>query len=251
MPRTNSATWRVLNGLLERLEESFQKAAAIHVGCHHTNCLLWLPFVAWVKSDFNERIVRKTTEDIIGSMLEEVARLTSMIDTLLTISQADSGTIRLNRTVFPVMELVRSQWRWSVFSPKKQNILVIGEGAPLVSADRGFLRMAVINLLDNAVKYSPPSTAIHVELHLVKGEAPNSRQVNLAVKMKVREFHPRGRAKCSIASIGLMNQRARETGGAGLGLAIAKWSVEAHGGTIVLDSHPGSGSEFSIRLPLA
>ena len=65
---------------------------------------------------------------------------------------------------------------------KKQSIVVTGEGALLVSADRGFLRMAVINLLDNAVKYSPPSTAIHVLLELMNGQALHSRQLNLAIR---------------------------------------------------------------------
>jgi heavy metal sensor kinase len=244
---------RVLNGLLERLEESFQKLQRFTSDVSHE---LRTP-LASIRSvgevGLQQTHSAEEYNDIIGSMLEEVARLTSMTDTLFTLSQADSGTIRLNRTVFPVMELVEESVAvvGVLAEEKKQNILVIGEGAPLVSADRGFLRMAVINLLDNAVKYSPPSTAIHVELHLVKGEAPNSRQVNLAIKDEGPGIPPEEASQVFDRFYRIDESRARETGGAGLGLAIAKWSVEAHGGTILLDSHPGSGSEFSIRLPLA
>lgn len=148
---------RVLNGLLERLEESFQKLHRFSSDVSHE---LRTP-LATIRSvgevGLQQTHSAEEYKDIIGSMLEEVARLTSMIDTLLTISQADSGGVQLNRTIFPIMDVVQESVGvvGVLAEEKKQSIVVKGEVALTVSADRGFLRMAVVNLLDNAVKYSP------------------------------------------------------------------------------------------------
>lgn len=242
---------RVLNGLLERLEDSFQQLRRFTSDVSHE---LRTP-LASIRSvgevGLQQDHGAEEYKDIIGSMLEEVARLTSMIDTLLTISQADSGAIRLNRTVFPIMDLVEESVAvvGILAEEKKQSILVRGEDA-LVSADRGFLRMAVINLLDNAVKYSPPSTGIQVGLELGDREAPG-RQLNLSIRDQGPGIPPGEASRVFDRFYRVDESRARDTGGAGLGLAIAKWSIEAHGGKILLESTPGEGSVFRIRLPLA
>ncbi len=239
---------RVLNGLLGRLEEAFQKLQRFTSDVSHE---LRTPLTA-MRSVGEVGLQHHHSDaeykDIIGSMLEEVARLTSMIDTLLTISHADSGSVALNRTVFPIMELVEESVGvvGVLAEDKKQTISIAGDNALSVSADRGFLRMAIINLLDNAVKYSPAGSAIHVRLEPSKEER--------TVKLEIADEGP----GIPISEAGrvfdrfyrLDEGRTREEGGAGLGLAIAKWSVEAHGGEILLDSEPGKGSAFTIRLPL-
>ena len=243
----------VLNDLLKRLEESFQKLQRFTSDVSHELRTPLASMRSVGEVGLQQEHSGEEYRDIIGSMLEEVARLTSMIDTLLTISQADSGAVRLNRTVFPIMDLVEESVAVvSVLAEeKKQTIVVGGDDALLVSADRGFLRMAVINLLDNAVKYSFPDTAIHVRVELLNGEAGKSRQLNLAIKDEGPGIPPAEARRVFDRFYRLDESRARDTGGAGLGLAIAKWSIEAHGGSILLESVPGNGAVFSIRLPLA
>lgn len=244
---------QVLNGMLERLEESFQKLQRFTSDVSHE---LHTP-LASIRSVGEvglqqEHSVEKY-QDIIGSMLEEVTRLTSMIDTLLTINQADSGSIRLNRVVFPIMDVIEESVGvvGVLAEDKSQRIVVQGEDGLLVSADRSLLRMAVINLLDNAVKYSPPSTEIQVRLELLNGVSPHSRQLNLAIRDEGPGIPPADAKRVFDRFYRPDESRARDTGGAGLGLAIAKWSIEAHGGNILLESVPGHGAAFSIRLPLA
>jgi heavy metal sensor kinase len=243
----------VLNGLLERLEESFQKLQRFTSDVSHELRTPLSSIRSVGEVGLQQEHTAEEYKDIIGSMLEEVARLTSMIDTLLTISQADSGSILLNRTVFPIMDLIDESVAvvGVLAEEKKQSIVVSGEAELLVSANRGFLRMAVINLLDNAVKYSPPSTSIHVQLNRVNGESLSSGHLNLAIEDEGPGIPPAEASRVFERFYRLDESRARETGGAGLGLAIAKWSIEAHGGRILLDSYPGKGSAFNIRLPVA
>ena len=244
----------VLNGLLERLEESFHKLRRFTSDASHE---LRTP-LASIRSvgevGLQQRHAPEEYKDIIGSMLEEVSRLSSMIDTLLTISQADSGAIRLNRTVFPIKELVDESVALVgvLADEKRQKVLVDGENQLLVSADRAFLRMAVINLLDNAVKYSPAETDIHIRLAPWNGTDPQSRrQVDVCIRDQGPGISPAEASRVFDRFYRVDESRTRETGGAGLGLAIAKWSIEAHGGKILLDSAPGQGAAFHIRLPLA
>jgi heavy metal sensor kinase len=243
----------VLNGLLERLEESFQKLRRFTSDVSHELRTPLASMRSVGEVGLQQKHSGEEYKDIIGSMLEEVARLTSMIDTLLTISQADSGTLRLNRTVFPIMDLVEESVAvvGVLAEEKKQSIVVSGEDALQVFADRGFLRMAVVNLLDNAVKYSPPGTAIQIRLQPVNGEAPHPRQFNLAIRDEGPGIPPSEASRVFDRFYRLDESRTRDSGGAGLGLAIAKWSIEAHGGKILLESVPGNGAAFSIRLPLA
>jgi heavy metal sensor kinase len=244
---------RVLNGLLARLGESFEKLQHFTSDVSHE---LRTPLAAMRsvgEVGLQEDHSTEKYRDIIGSMLEEVARLTAMIDTLLTIAHADSGVIQLHRSVFPVMDLVQeSVGVVSVLAEdKKQTISVVGDSEISVSADRSFLRMAVINLLDNAVKYSPAGGAIRMSLTSMEGRDNQASQVELAIADEGPGI-PEEKASLVFDRFYRVDEgRTRDAGGAGLGLAIAKWAVEVHGGTITLTPRQPNGSIFSIHLPIA
>jgi heavy metal sensor kinase len=243
---------RVLNGLLARLEESFEKLQHFTSDVSHE---LRTPLAA-VRSvgevGLQEDHSTEKYRDIIGSMLEEVARLTSMIDTLLVIAHADSGAIELHRTVFPIMNLVQESVGvvGVLAEDKKQTISVSGENQISVFADRSFLRMAVINLLDNAVKYSPAGSVIRLSLSDNKNVSHQPQLVELALEDEGPGIPEEKAARVFDRFYRVDEGRTRDAGGAGLGLAIAKWAVEAHGGTINLKPRLPNGSVFSIRLPI-
>jgi heavy metal sensor kinase len=244
---------RVLNGLLGRLGESFEKLQHFTSDVSHE---LRTPLAAirsvgevGLQEDHNAEKYR----DILGSMLEEVARLTAMIDTLLTIAHADSGEVKLHRTVCDLNELVQESVAvvGVLAEDKKQTILVAGVSLLSVSADRNFLRMAVINLLDNAVKYSPAGSTIR--LHLSDGDSISEKPqfVELAIEDEGPGI-PEDKATRVFDRFYRVDEgRTRDAGGAGLGLAITKWAVEAHGGTIRLQPRLPNGSVFCIELPIA
>jgi len=118
-----------------------------------------------------------------------------------------------------------------------------------VEADRGFLRMALMNLLDNAVKYSPLSSEIRVCWKMAANELDGLAMIELSVEDQGPGIEESERQNVFRRFYRVDMARNREAGGAGLGLAIAKWAVEAHGGMILLHSRPEGGFILKVRLP--
>jgi heavy metal sensor kinase len=243
----------VLNGLLERLQESFEKLQRFTSDVSHE---LRTPLAA-IRSvgevGLQEEHDAEKYRDIIGSMLEEVAKLTAMIDTLLTIAHADSGAIQLQNTTFAVMDLVQEAVAivGVLAEDKQQTLSVKGDQGALVCGDRAFLRMALVNLLDNAVKYSPSGSAIHVTLQSDGALSGPARFVEVAIQDEGPGIPEVAQQRVFDRFYRLDEARTRDSGGFGLGLPIAKWAVEAHGGNISVKTASPGGAIFYVRLPIA
>jgi heavy metal sensor kinase len=238
---------RVFNATLARLEQAFEQLRRFTSDASHE---LRTP-LASIRSvgevGLQKDGSREEYRDIIGSMLEEVNRLTSLVDSLLTISRADAGHVQLQFTEVPVMELVReSAAIFEILADEKSlNIVLAGDEVAKVQGDRLFLRQALVNVLHNAVKYSPTGGTISVYVRTAGPE----------VTMEIQDSGPgvplEDRAKIFDRFYRVDKARWRESGGAGLGLSIAKWAVEAHGGSIGLTSESTQGCTFRISLPSA
>jgi heavy metal sensor kinase len=234
------------NATFARLEEAFEQLRRFTADASHE---LRTPLTA-IRSvgEVGLQAQRSATEyrDVIGSMLEETDRLTRLVDSLLTLSRADAGRIQLARTEVPVVDLVNeaSALVDVLAEEKQQRISVRGEPTLVVSGDRLILRQALVNLIDNAIKYSPTGAEIVVQVHAgVDGQAiveVIDQGPGVSLKHQSRIFDRFYRVDTA---------RSREWGGAGLGLAIARWAVEAHGGQITLESAEGKGSTFRVSLP--
>ena len=243
---------RVLNDLLGRLEASFQKLQRFTSDVSHElrTPLASIRSVGEVGLQVDHDPARY--RDIIGSMLEQLARLTSMVDTLLTIAHADSGVITLHHSAFSITEMVQECVGIVrvLAEDKRQRISVTGENVGEVVADRSFVRMAVMNLLDNAVKYSPCDSEIHVRVKLAGASSHDRQMVEIEIEDQGPGIPEADRERVFDRFVRLDDARNSETGGAGLGLSIAKWAIEAHGGTISLLGAIGGGATFSIAIPL-
>jgi heavy metal sensor kinase len=236
---------RVFNNLLARLEESFDRLRRFTSDASHE---LRTPLTA-IRSVGEVALQRNGTaeeyRDTIGSMLEEVNRLTSLVDNLLTISRADAGSIELHPTVFSAMDLAReSAGIFDVLiEEKSQQMSIEGDETVRVKGDRMFLRQALVNIIHNAVKYSPAGSAISVRV----------RQDSAGVCLEVADGGP----GISVEHSGRIfdrfyrvdESRSREAGGAGLGLSIAQWAIRVQGGEIRLLTSLGRGCTFQICLP--
>jgi heavy metal sensor kinase len=237
---------QVFNNLLGRLEQSFEQLRRFTSDASHElrTPLTAIRSVGEVALQTNANLAEY--RDTIGSMLEEVNRLTELVDSLLTISRADAGRIQLHPVAFFAMELAReSAGLFEVLAEDRdQQITVSGDETARIYGDRIFLRQALVNIIHNAVKCSPNGGAITVR---VESEAPGQ------VRIEVADNGP-GIAEEHVARIfdrfyRVDESRSRDAGGAGLGLAITQWAIRAHGGSIRVRTAPGEGSAFQILLP--
>jgi len=179
-------------------------------------------------------------------MLEEVNRLTAIVDSLLTLSRADAGQIRLQVSVFPLMALVREAavLLEILIEDKRLTFTLAGDESLGAEADRLYVRQAVLNILHNAVKFTPSGGSISAHVRC-KGLS----QVELAITNSGPGIPVEQSAKIFDRFYRVDEARAGEDKGAGLGLSIAKWAVQANDGEIGVRSASGTGATFWICLP--
>jgi heavy metal sensor kinase len=237
---------RVFNGTLARLEQAFDQLRRFTSDCSHE---LRTP-LALIRSLGEVGLHKNGTcddyRDVIGSMLEEVNRLTTLVNDLLTIARADSGCLRLERKVVPLMAVASEAANlFDVLIEEKSLRLVLeGDEHVEVEGDSLFLRQTLANLIHNAVKYSPVGETVSIRVR---------NGANDCISVEVQDHGPgippedRNRVFDRFYRVDKSGQR--EFGGAGLGLSIAKWVAEAHGGSIELSSVAGQGCTFRISLP--
>lgn len=232
------------NNTLARLQDSFDRLRQFTSDASHE---LRTPLAA-MKSvgevalrDGNDPAAHR---EGIGSMLEEVDRLARLTESLLKLTRADAGTVRLSKTATDlsaltseVVECVR------VLADEKGLALTAKmQTEAWVIADPAVLRQAVLNVLDNAIKYTPAGGEVRVTVsredsHAIIEVADTGDGIPAEHRDRVFDRFYRGDAA-----------RSGEAGGVGLGLAIARWAVEANGGRIELARGDGKGSVFRIVL---
>ena len=241
---------RVFNELLQRLEDSFSQLKRFTSDASHElrTPLASMRSIGEVSLQKNHS--SEEYREVIASMLEEVRRLTQLIDSLLAISRADSGQIALRLSSFSCLDLIQEVVGvvGILAEDKHQAIRITGSTEIAVRADRGILRQAILNLVDNAIKYSPSESEIRIEVEQMMDEGQEIAMVSITDQgpgIPVEE-----RARIFDRFYRTDDGRSRERGGTGLGLSIAKWAVEVHFGTIGVQPGDSSGSCFFVRLPL-
>jgi len=237
----------VFNDTLGRLEASFDQMRHFTADVSHE---LRTPLTA-IRSvgevGLREPRGDKAYRGIIGSMLEEVDRMASLVDRLLRWSRAETGQTRLAQEVIDLRHLAQEvAGHLGVLAEEKQQTLAVEQvGAPHGLGDRQVLRQALIDLVDNAIKYTPPAGRIRLRVTELADAVTIDVIDNgpgIAPELRVRIFdrYDRGGQRPSGA-----------VGGAGLGLSISRWAVEANGGRLTLEPGRGPGSTFRIWLPAA
>jgi heavy metal sensor kinase len=233
----------VFNETLERLEGSFGQMQRFTADVSHE---LRTPLTA-IRTvgevALREARTPEAYRGTIGSMLEDVDRLTTLVERLLTLSRATSGPAALRVEPVDLSELADEvAAHLSVLADEhRQAIVVQHQGAPRCDGDRLMLRQAVINLVDNAIKYGPEDSEIHVRVSASQAGAV------LEVTDAGPGIAPERRAR--IFDRFYRGAPHADRGGTGLGLSISKWAVEANRGQLTWEDRSGGGSIFRITLP--
>jgi heavy metal sensor kinase len=235
----------VFNDMFARLETQFEQMRRFTADASHE---LRTPLTAIrAVGEVALRQARNETEyrEVIGSLLEEADHVTRLVDALLMLSRADAGQIRITRQDVDLAALAHQvTTQLEVLAEEKHQLLSIdARQAVHARVDPLVLRLALVNLVDNAIHYSPSGARITVRIWTSSTEALIDVEDNgpgIAAVHHDRLFDRFYRVD---------GARTRQDGGIGLGLAITRWAVEVQDGRIDVISEEGEGSVFRIRLP--
>jgi len=234
-----------LNHMIERLDAAFQYSRRFVADASHE---LRTPLTV-LKGEL-EDLVRTDKlsldwRDRLGSALEEVERLTNIVEGLFAISRLDAGEAAAEWVKFDLAQLVATTADQMSLLAEDKNIKVTFAGLVevWVQGDRARLKQVVVNLLDNAIKYTPEGGAVSLAVSAENGKAI------LEVVDNGIGIPPQALPQVFERFFRVDNARSREQGGAGLGLSIVKSICTAHQGRVEASSVPGQGSRFRVELP--
>ena len=183
---------------------------------------------------------------VLASSIEEVDQLIRLAEDLLLLSRSTVG-LEATRQPVDLEPLCLDALEIGVRLAKGKGVSVSmgGTSPAVVQGDAGALRRALLNLVDNAVKYTPAGGSVTISLEHTAAAA------TMAVEDTGVGIDPADAERIFEPFVRLDAGRNRDTGGSGLGLAIARSIVRAHDGTLEVESRAGGGCRFTIRLPLA
>lgn len=234
------------NDMIARLEASIRQIRQFSADASHE---LRTPLT--ITKGETELALRKerTPEvyrEVLESNLEEIDRMSRIVDELLFLSRADLGEIKIAKEPVQLDQLVQEIQHQAIVLGKDRKVeTVLGTLEPTeVVGDEWRLRELLLNIVDNAIKYSQEKGTVEIGLEHINGMAKISVQDNgigISPDEQKLVFDRFFRSDTA---------RAHAQKGTGLGLAICKWIAETHQGQIQIESTPGQGSRFTIFLPL-
>ena len=189
---------------------------------------------------------QETARDFLTRMDMEVDRLVNLVEELLELSRIESGEVPLVRRPVSLGEVVVSaveRMRPAARRRRLELSVDVPRHLPAVAGDAARLERVVVSLVDNAIKFTMPEGAVQVSA------APADGSVAITVRDTGVGIDPEDLPR--IFERFYKADRSRQAGGTGLGLAIVKHTLEAHGGSVAVESEPGRGSAFTIFVPVS
>lgn len=232
------------------IRQSFARQREFVADASHelrTPLSILLTSVDVVQTDDNNQLSAFSAQ-VLDDMKSEVRRMSKMVGDLLTLARADAGVSNIIKEKFDLLtvseQIIRSL---QLVADEKGVSLELDHQAPImIFADKERMSQLLLILIDNAIKYTPAGGRVTVELRTITGSKPT---VSITVQDTGIGIPDEHKKLIFDRFYRIDKARSREEGGSGIGLSIAKWIVNAHGGTIKVESTPGQGSSFVIQLP--
>jgi len=234
------------NALLARLDQSFETMRRFVADASHE---LRTP-LAVIRGEADVALTRprgaEEYRESLAVILDESRRLSRLVDDLLNLARADAGHVPLVLREFYFNDLLAECCRSAQPAAAARGIQL----ACLAPADAPFrgdedlLRRLLMNLLDNAIRYTPQGGQVSAALE------PSPERVQVRISDTGTGIAPQDAARVFERFYRADRARSRQDGGFGLGLSIVQWIAEAHRGTVELSSQPGAGSVFTVTLPI-
>jgi heavy metal sensor kinase len=251
VPRTGDELARLsstLNAMLARLERSFVSLRRFTADASHELKTPLTVFRAGIERAITHSGTPAEVLEVLEETLVEVKRMTDMVDSLLMLARADEGRAPLHVERLDLRSLLPEIAETGGILGEDAGIEVqvqVPDTPLMLEADASRIHQLLMNLLTNAIKYTPRGGSVAIESAVTDG------QVTLNVRDTGIGIAP-GDLPHIFDRFWRADQARSRTGdrpGAGLGLAICKWIAEAHGGTITAQSRPGRGTTFTVTLP--
>ncbi len=236
---------KALNRMIARLEDAFQHINRFSADASH-ELRTPLTILQLELEDIAHQPLNSSLEDRIASALEETNRMSKIVESLLTISRLDAGDAKLEKVHLDLGNMATlTVLEMKILAQEKSiSLRALAESDVYVEGDRSRLQQVIVNLIDNAIKYTREGGAVEILTRKEAGKA-------------VVEIVDNG---CGIPRDALPyvferfyrvdKARSRASGGSGLGLSIVKAICAAHAGDISVSSTEGQGSCFRVELPL-
>ena len=236
-----------LNLMISRLEDAINSSKQFVADASHELRTPLAVLRGELENLAQDSQLKSHTRETLGSALEEVDRLAEIVEGLLALSRLDSGEAQAEWVRFDLAALVATTAdQMSLLAEDKHITVTCDSSAPvLIEGDRARLKQVVVNLLDNAIKYTPNGGRIKLKIAQEEGSAV------LDVADDGIGIPPEALPHVFKRFFRVDGSRSRDQGGAGLGLSIVKSICDAHGARVEVSSTPGQGSRFRIRQPLA
>ena len=236
-----------LNRMIARLDESFQHVNRFSADASHELRTPLTILRGELEAAAHQEQITPELRETLSSALEETERLSRIVESLMAISRLDAGEARVELAHFDLAELTSGTTEQMRLLAEDKDIALRCESEQQVrvEGDRARLKQVIVNLVDNAIKYTPAGGLVGVKVSASNGRAVievNDNGVGIPPEAAPHIFERFYRVD---------KARSRQMGGAGLGLSIVKAIVMAHGGQVKVESVEGKGSRFLVELPVA
>jgi heavy metal sensor kinase len=236
-----------LNLMIGRLEDALLNSKRFVADASHELRTPLTAMRAELESLASDGRLKPELRETLGSLLEEVERLTRIVEQLFALSRLDAGEAQSEWVQFDLAELAVTTAEQMSLLAEDKGIAVTCDATQrvMVDGDRARLKQVVVNLLDNAIKYTSAKGEIHLRVAVINGHAV------LEVSDNGIGIPPDALPHVFDRFFRVDKARTRDPGGAGLGLAIVKSISTAHGAQVEVESGNGLGSRFRVKFPIA